>query len=89
MSGSHAKRLLTSWNTMRALKKAINFAKDNSGPKYSLDASVAIRSKISLTKEFKIAIALFEIPVSGCTCLSTIERGQTRLTVTRIDDIPL
>jgi len=31
----------------------------------SLDASVAIRSKISLTNEFRIAIALFEIPVSG------------------------
>jgi hypothetical protein len=38
----------------------------------SLDASVAIRSKISLTNEFKIAIALLEIPVSGCTCLSTV-----------------
>jgi hypothetical protein len=38
----------------------------------SLEASVAIRSKISLTNEFRIAIALFEIPVSGCTCLSTI-----------------
>ena len=33
---------------------------------------MAIRSKISLTNEFKIAIALFEIPVSGCTCLRTI-----------------
>ena len=32
---------------------------------HALDASVAIRSKISLTKLFKIAIALFEIPVSG------------------------
>jgi len=31
----------------------------------SLDASPAMRSKISLTKEFKMAIALFEIPVSG------------------------
>jgi len=31
----------------------------------SFDASVAMRSKISLTKEFRIAIALFEIPVSG------------------------
>ena len=38
-----------------------------------LDASVAMRSKISLTNEFKIAIALFEIPVSGWTCLRTGE----------------
>ena len=37
----------------------------------ALEASVAMRSKISLTKEFKIAMALLEIPVSGCTCLST------------------
>jgi len=33
--------------------------------RYSLDASPAMRSKMSLTKEFKIAMALFEIPVSG------------------------
>lgn len=39
----------------------------------SLDASVAIRSKISLTKELRMAMALFEIPVSGCTCLSTTQ----------------
>jgi hypothetical protein len=31
----------------------------------SFEASVATRSKISLTKEFKIDIALLEIPVSG------------------------
>lgn len=31
----------------------------------TLEASVAIRSKISLTNEFKMAIALLEIPVSG------------------------
>jgi hypothetical protein len=41
------------------------------GQGYSLDASLAMRSKISLTNEFKMAIALFEIPVSGWTCLST------------------
>lgn len=40
-----------------------------------LEASVAIRSKISFTNEFKIAIALFEIPVSGWTCLRTEERS--------------
>lgn len=38
-----------------------------------LEASVAIRSKISLTKLLRIAIALLEIPVSGCTCFSTAE----------------
>jgi len=38
----------------------------------NLEASVAIRSKMSLTKEFKIAIALLEIPVSGCTCFNTL-----------------
>jgi len=32
---------------------------------------VAIRSKISLTNELRIAIALLEIPVSGWTCLRT------------------
>jgi hypothetical protein len=30
-----------------------------------LEASVAMRSKMSFTKEFKMAIALLEIPVSG------------------------
>lgn len=36
-----------------------------------LEASVAMRSKISLTKLLRIAIALLEIPVSGWTCLRT------------------
>lgn len=36
-----------------------------------LDASVAILSKISLTKLLRIAMALLEIPVSGWTCLRT------------------
>ena len=40
-----------------------------------LEASVAMRSNISLTKLFKIAIALFEIPVSGWTCLRTKEKS--------------
>jgi hypothetical protein len=30
-----------------------------------------MRSKISLTNEFKMAIALLEIPVSGWTCFNT------------------
>lgn len=37
----------------------------------ALEASVAILSKISLTNEFRMAIALLEIPVSGWTCLRT------------------
>jgi len=37
----------------------------------SLEASVAMRSKISLTNELRMAMALFEIPVSGWTCLRT------------------
>lgn len=45
----------------------------------ALDASVAMRSKISFTNEFKMAIALFEIPVSGWTCLRTYRvRCQTK-----------
>lgn len=40
-----------------------------------LEASLAILSKISFTKELRIAMALFEIPVSGCTCLSTVEKA--------------
>ena len=43
-----------------------------------LDASVAIRSKMSLTKEFRIAIALLEIPVSGWTCLRTAYTNLTQ-----------
>ena len=31
----------------------------------SLEASVAIRSKISLTNELRTAIALLEMPISG------------------------
>jgi hypothetical protein len=37
----------------------------------SLEASVAMRSKMSLTNELRIAMALLEIPVSGWTCLRT------------------
>merc|ERR1719432_522614 len=38
----------------------------------SLPASTAMRSKASLMNEFIIDIALEEMPVSGCTCLSTL-----------------
>ena len=41
----------------------------------SLEASPATRSKISLTKELRIDIALLEIPVSGCTCFKTRGEG--------------
>ena len=44
-----------------------------------LDASVAIRSKMSLTKEFRMAMALLEIPVSGWTCLRTGRTSQTEI----------
>lgn len=57
---------------MQALKAyTIRYSHYNQMILDSLDASSAIRSKISLTKEFRIAIALLEMPVSGCTCLST------------------
>ncbi|KAL0623404.1 hypothetical protein AAY473_007039 [Plecturocebus cupreus] len=36
------------------------------------EASPAMRSKMSLTKEFMMPMALEEMPVSGCTCLSTL-----------------
>lgn len=42
----------------------------------SLDASVAMRSKMSFTKELRMAIALLEIPVSGCTCFSTAKHNK-------------
>jgi hypothetical protein len=37
----------------------------------SFEASVATRSKISLTKELRMLMARLEIPVSGWTCLRT------------------
>uniref|UniRef100_A0A3B5R462 H2B clustered histone 5 n=1 Tax=Xiphophorus maculatus TaxID=8083 RepID=A0A3B5R462_XIPMA len=36
------------------------------------EASEAMRSKMSLTKEFMMLMALEEIPVSGWTCFSTL-----------------
>ena len=38
----------------------------------SLPASPAMRSKISLMKEFMMDIPFLLIPVSGCTCFSTL-----------------
>ena len=38
----------------------------------SLEASVASLSKMSLIKEFRIDMPLLEMPVLGCTCLSTL-----------------
>lgn len=39
----------------------------------SFEASVAMRSKMSLTKELRMAMALLEIPVSGWTCFNTAQ----------------
>jgi hypothetical protein len=38
----------------------------------SLPASVAMRSKMSLMKLFMMLMPFLEMPVSGCTCLSTL-----------------
>ena len=70
MFESRAMILWTSWSTQRALRQVMRICHTTSVV-HILDASVAIRSKISLTNEFKMAIALFEIPVSGWTCLRT------------------
>ena len=43
-----------------------------------LEASVAMCSKISFTNEFKMAIALLEIPVSGWTCAKAGMRDENR-----------
>ena len=43
----------------------------------SLEASVATRSKMSLTNELRIDMARLEIPVSGWTCFRT--RSQKKL----------
>lgn len=40
-----------------------------------MEASVATRSKMSLTKELRIDMARLEIPVSGWTCLRTGEEN--------------
>lgn len=72
MSGSHEKKWSTSWSIVQVLIMISASSSSHEPRRHSLEASVAIRSKISLTNELRIAIALFEIPVSGCTCLSTI-----------------
>lgn len=73
-------RLDLPWRNRRLLRVRRQFCRPSvsvcrehtsSNQLYSLDASPAIRSKISFTNEFNIAIALFEIPVSGCTCFNT------------------
>ena len=38
----------------------------------NLEASLAILSKMSLTNEFMMLIALLETPVSGWTCFNTL-----------------
>ncbi|XP_064454156.1 uncharacterized protein LOC123837169 [Mirounga angustirostris] len=54
-----------------ALARLLNTRKR--GPPVSgRDASPAMRSKMSLTNEFMMPMALDEMPVSGCTCFSTL-----------------
>ena len=55
-----------------SVRKVISWISKKS-VQHILEASVAIRSKISLTNELRIAIALLEIPVSGWTCLRTVK----------------
>jgi hypothetical protein len=45
----------------------------------SLLASVATRSKMSLTNELRMLMARLEMPVSGWTCLSTVKTRQQTL----------
>jgi hypothetical protein len=71
MSEFRERRLLTFWSMLLVLKRVISTKTRRVQYGYVLDASVAIRSKISFTKELRIAIALLEIPVSGWTCLRT------------------
>ena len=42
-----------------------------------------MRSKMSLTNELRMAIALLEIPVSGCTCLSTDQMASASSTTNK------
>ena len=70
MFGFLVMRWSTSSSKMQVLGNRLESSLSNS-LRDSLDASVAMRSKISLTKEFRIAIALLEIPVSGWTCFNT------------------
>jgi hypothetical protein len=51
----------------------------------SLEASVAMRSKMSLTNELRMAIALLEIPVSGWTCLRTGRDEQNGWKMAKLD----
>ena len=91
-SGSRVRRSSTSSSTMRALPRiiSISWCRQDAWRSHSLDASVAIRSKMSFTNELRMAIALFEIPVSGWTCLRTTwptqhitRQHQTRLIVAK------
>ena len=42
--------------------------------RHSLEASRAMRSKMSLMNEFMIDMPFLEMPVSGCTCLVDVRR---------------
>eukprot|EP00306_Pavlova_sp_CCMP459_P009519 CAMPEP_0185193210 /NCGR_PEP_ID=MMETSP1140-20130426/23947_1 /TAXON_ID=298111 /ORGANISM="Pavlova sp., Strain CCMP459" /LENGTH=91 /DNA_ID=CAMNT_0027760007 /DNA_START=337 /DNA_END=612 /DNA_ORIENTATION=+ len=60
----------------RIRRTAVWISRDDNVPfllyRTSFPASVAMRSNASLMNEFMIDIALEEMPVSGCTCLSTL-----------------
>lgn len=55
----------------RVLREGVRHGAGQSTRVDVLDASPAIRSKMSLTNELRMAMALFEIPVSGWTCFRT------------------
>jgi hypothetical protein len=64
-------RSLTFSNRRRALQANIRLVLRYKSTGHVLEASEAMRSKMSLTKELRIAMALLLIPVSGWTCLRT------------------
>merc|ERR1719162_2457511 len=46
-----------------------------------LPASLAMRSKVSWTKPFMTFMARLLIPISGCTCLSTLKMYRLNVSV--------
>ena len=50
----------------------------------SLEASMAMRSKVSLMNEFMMFIAFLEIPVSGCTWRNTLQMQMEKVSTRRL-----